>query len=512
MRHLLSEVNALVDATTFPFNLPGVEEAIALRERLSTRIATHLLPRVGIENAPAVAVLGGSAGAGKSTLLNSIVRAEVSEAGVVRPTTRTPVLAHHPSLTHHPLEAISTSVSHRAIPPTMVLVDAPDLDSLDEGNRRIALTLLDSADLWIFVTSAARYGDQLPWATLISARERGMQVAVVLNRVPPAARAAVRSDLLKRLDSLGLGSSPLFVIEDVSPHEGPLPRPLVDEFVQWLEVAAGARQARGMIRRTTAGVWQSIHDGLVELSSAVDAQARAAARLGRITVTSVRGPQKDLDAAIVSGELALGAPTARWLTLASEGGVLAPFTSSDPVKAGTQQAKRTHAVALLTQEVRASAVRLLSDAIQDAAAAAREGWHQMDATHLCSSISPMRPGEGRAAAEAAVDAWLEGVLGLLDARALEPSERMRELVEPAGIRDLVVAAAVGIPGAVQASKAFVDETIHYEALAGLREAARRAVGAAAAPYLTAVRALPTADVATRLRVRAAELKGHIHGE
>ena len=53
LRHLLSEVNALVDATTFPFDLPGVAEAVALRERLSTRIATHLLPRVGIENAPA---------------------------------------------------------------------------------------------------------------------------------------------------------------------------------------------------------------------------------------------------------------------------------------------------------------------------------------------------------------------------------------------------------------------------------------------------------------------------
>lgn len=512
MRHLLSEVNALVDATTFPFDLPGVAEAVALRERLSTRIATHLLPRVGIENAPAVVVLGGSAGAGKSTLLNSVVRGSISKAGVVRPTTRTPVLAHHPSLTHHPLEAISTSVAHRAIPPTMVIVDAPDLDSLDEGNRRIALTLLDSADLWVFVTSAARYGDQLPWATLIRARERGMQIAVVLNRVPTAALAAVRTDLLGRLDALGLGSAPLFIIEDISPHEGLLPHALVEEFAQWLEVAAGSRQARGMIRRTTAGVWASIHDGLGELAAAVDAQARAAARLGRVTVTSVRGPQKDLDAAIVSGELALGAPTARWLSLASSGGVLAPFASSDPVKAGKRRAERTEAMALLTQEARASAVRLLSDAIQDASAAARDWWIQMDAGHLCAEIPPLRSGEARLAAENTVDSWIDDVLGLLDARGLEPSGRLHELVEPSGVRDLVVAAAVGIPGAMQASKSLLDETIHYDALAGLREGARRAVAAAAAPYLTAVRALPTADAATRLRVRAAELKGHIHAE
>ena len=42
-------------------------------------------------------VVGGSTGAGKSTLVNTLVGAEVSTAGVLRPTTRAPVLACHPS-------------------------------------------------------------------------------------------------------------------------------------------------------------------------------------------------------------------------------------------------------------------------------------------------------------------------------------------------------------------------------------------------------------------------------
>ena len=41
-------------------------------------------------------VVGGSTGAGKSTLVNSLVGAVVSPAGVLRPTTRQPVLACHP--------------------------------------------------------------------------------------------------------------------------------------------------------------------------------------------------------------------------------------------------------------------------------------------------------------------------------------------------------------------------------------------------------------------------------
>ena len=53
-------------------------------------------PRLRQMEAPVLMVVGGSTGAGKSTLVNSLIGTVVSPAGVLRPTTRHPVLACHP--------------------------------------------------------------------------------------------------------------------------------------------------------------------------------------------------------------------------------------------------------------------------------------------------------------------------------------------------------------------------------------------------------------------------------
>ena len=39
------------------------------------------------------------------------------------------------------------------------MLDAPDIDSVVVQNRQLASQLLAAADLWLFVTSAARYAD-----------------------------------------------------------------------------------------------------------------------------------------------------------------------------------------------------------------------------------------------------------------------------------------------------------------------------------------------------------------
>ena len=64
--------------------------------RCSAQLDDYLLPRLRRLDAPLLAVVGGSTGAGKSTLVNSIARREVTRSGVLRPTTRSPVLVHHP--------------------------------------------------------------------------------------------------------------------------------------------------------------------------------------------------------------------------------------------------------------------------------------------------------------------------------------------------------------------------------------------------------------------------------
>ena len=73
------------------------------------------------------------------------------------------------------------------LPPGLALLDAPDVDSVVESNRELAGQLLAAADLWVFVTTAARYADAVPWDLLRTAQERGTALAVVLDRVPPEA-------------------------------------------------------------------------------------------------------------------------------------------------------------------------------------------------------------------------------------------------------------------------------------------------------------------------------------
>lgn len=100
------------------------------------------------------------------------------------------MLVMHPSdhkvMDDHVLGSMGQSVFAASAIPGVVLVDAPDLDSVDDSNRELSARLLDAADLWIFVTTAARYGDALAWNTLRRAHERGVTCAIVLDRPSPS--------------------------------------------------------------------------------------------------------------------------------------------------------------------------------------------------------------------------------------------------------------------------------------------------------------------------------------
>jgi hypothetical protein len=47
--------------------------------------------------------------------------------------------------------------------PGLAILDAPDIDSVEIANHDLAAQLLGAADLWLFVTTAARYADAVPW-------------------------------------------------------------------------------------------------------------------------------------------------------------------------------------------------------------------------------------------------------------------------------------------------------------------------------------------------------------
>ena len=183
-------------------------------------------------------------------------------------------------------------VADEQVPRGIALLDAPDLDSVLESNRESAHRLLEAADLWLFVTTAARYGDALPWRVLQGAVERGASIAMVLNRVPPASLPTVRGDLLDRLRGHGLQGSPLFVVPDLGPHEGLLPAAVVAPIRRWLAMLAGPDRARTVIGRTLRGSLAALRPWVDELAEAVQAQADAAGAIAAVARRGDRGADR----------------------------------------------------------------------------------------------------------------------------------------------------------------------------------------------------------------------------
>jgi hypothetical protein len=93
----LTALRAAVTAVKLPLPLPGAEDQRKVLQEIARQLDDYVLPRLATIDAPLLAVVGGSTGAGKSTLVNSLVGRQVSAPGVIRPTTRAPVLVHHSS-------------------------------------------------------------------------------------------------------------------------------------------------------------------------------------------------------------------------------------------------------------------------------------------------------------------------------------------------------------------------------------------------------------------------------
>ena len=131
----------------------------------------------------------------------------------------------------------------------------PDIDSVVETNRELAAQLLAAADLWLFVTTAARYADAVPWDFLTTAAERSTAVAVVLDRVAPASVEDITGHLAHMLVGRGLGDSPLFAVPE-SPVDRPvmLPPEVYSPIQTWLTALAADAGARAaVVRRTLEG-------------------------------------------------------------------------------------------------------------------------------------------------------------------------------------------------------------------------------------------------------------------
>ena len=182
--------------------------------RLRDHLAGHVRVRARSLDAPLVVLLLGPTGAGKSTLFNTIAGRPASPTGVLRPTTRTAIVLAHPddvaALRDGTLAGIEPQRlrldADPSIAPGLALIDAPDIDSVEHANRELADRLVEAADLCLFVTTATRYADRVPWLVLGRVRERGLPLVVVVNRLPPERddRRDVLDDVQRLFTEAGL--------------------------------------------------------------------------------------------------------------------------------------------------------------------------------------------------------------------------------------------------------------------------------------------------------------------
>ncbi len=292
------ELADLLPRVQFPLPIDGAAEHRRMATAIDAQLRDYLLPRSRRLDAPLLVVVGGSTGAGKSTLVNALLRAEVTRPGVLRPTTKSPVLICNPadlawfasgnvlpSLTrsHRPVHDSRALqlVPLDTLPEGLALVDAPDIDSVDDDNRRLSRQLLQAADLWLFVTSAARYADAVGWEILEQAAQRSILISVVLNRSPEGAIGDLTSHLHSMLAERGLPAARVFSVPEYElDPDDLLPQTAVAPIRAWLESLAAEEQGRADVAvQSLAGSTRAIGPQLAKLAEGLGSQGEATASL-----------------------------------------------------------------------------------------------------------------------------------------------------------------------------------------------------------------------------------------
>jgi energy-coupling factor transporter ATP-binding protein EcfA2 len=508
----LVRLRAALQVAVLPLELPGIGEQRAAREEMVHQLEDYVIPRIVTLEAPLLAVVGGSTGAGKSTLVNSLVGEVVTESGVLRPTTRSPVLVHNPAdadwfgadrllpdleRVHHPthdphaLQLVPMDV----VPQGLAILDAPDVDSVEESNRRLAAQLLAAADLWLFVTSAARYADQVPWDFLRQAAERSAAVAIVLDRTPADAVETVSSHLARMLAARGLKDSPLFTVSEATLNaDGLLAPRYVTEIRGWLSELGGDADARAaMVRQTLEGAVRSLTRRAHFVADGCVQQAEAAERLRAGADAAYDDEIATLLEATADGTLLRGEVLVRWQEFVGTGELLKSLEAKvgrlrdrmvNAIKGKPQQAERVNVA------VESSLETLILEHAEAAAERAEASWRSLaPGQELLSDVGEDlgRASRGlRRQAERAVREWQLDVLEMVRTEGADKRTTARFLAY--GVNGLSVAlmvvvfantagitgAEVGIAGgSALLGQKLLEAVFGDQALRDLAERARR---------------------------------------
>ena len=330
--------------TPYTVTHDGTATARTLLAAMARQLDDYILPRSASVDNPLTIVVGGSTGAGKSTLVNTLLGEPLTQSGAIRPTTRHPVLLHRaedeaalsperflPTLPRtrtsgmnagsQALPGLDPKIARALIPITtsalprgIALIDAPDIDSVSEENRTLAKELLSAADLWLFVTTANRYADAVPWELLHEAAARSIAIAVVLNRVPEGDEEAIENDLRRMLDEAGIHAVLIHTVTEQPRDESGMLAPVsLAPLTLWIrELGADAPARAAIARQTLAGAVETLAGNLQVLAAEQARQQAAHQSLATIAAEEYEDALTTIDGALSDGSLLRGEVLSRW--------------------------------------------------------------------------------------------------------------------------------------------------------------------------------------------------------
>ena len=322
----------------------GTATARTLLAAMARQLDDYILPRSASVDNPLTIVVGGSTGAGKSTLVNTLLGEPLTQSGAIRPTTRHPVLLHRaedeaalsperflPTLPRTRTSGMNAGsqalpgldpkiaralipITTSALPQGIALIDAPDIDSVSEENRILAKELLSAADLWLFVTTANRYADAVPWELLHEAAARSIAIAVVLNRVPEGDEEAIENDLRRMLDEAGIHAVLIHTVTEQPRDESGMLAPVsLAPLTLWIrELGADAPARAAIARQTLAGAVETLAGNLQVLAAEQARQQAAHQSLATIAAEEYEDALTTIDGALSDGSLLRGEVLSRW--------------------------------------------------------------------------------------------------------------------------------------------------------------------------------------------------------
>jgi len=285
------QLSAAATALAAAVEAGGAQLPAPERDRADA-VVSKVSERTALVGGHTVVALAGATGSGKSSLFNALVGTPVATVGVRRPTTSTPTAAiwgEEPVGdlldwlgvgTRHlvPSDPASESGGGRRGGPVgsldgLVLLDLPDFDSREIGNRTEAERVLELVDLFVWVTDPQKYADARLHDDYVAALATHEAVTmVVLNqsdRLTEAEVAQCRADLVRLMERDGVPRATVLATS-VTTGDG------LDELHQRLANAvAGRTMSRARLAGDVRAAAGALTAHVAEGEPAVDAAARA---------------------------------------------------------------------------------------------------------------------------------------------------------------------------------------------------------------------------------------------